>query len=220
MASYSYTTAENVQAELRSSTAFGSSTVPSLTQVTNWIQEESAQVNRDAGKVYGSTTYSQDIDYDGSERIQLKNAPIITVNSLVYSTSALGTSTYALSDTKVEDTDYAVYDENGEVMILFGNWSPATGNKRMQINYDAGYNTVPDEITKLATKYVAKRVIDTQLEGDINAKGSGKSISVGSISIVKNSDFGVCQYKELKQDIKDLKQSLVTGFGVHRYTNY
>lgn len=217
-----YTTASKVQEELKLSTAFDSTTLPSLSTVTSWIEEESSYIDSISGKKFSETEYTQTIDYDGSDRIQLKYAPVISVTSLLYSTSELGSSTYALADTKVEDTDYTLYKETGEIGILWQNWSPKVGDKRMQIIYTAGYTSddLPLFIQKLATKMVAKRSIDSALSNDIQQRKSGKSISVGSISIVKPSDYGVSGYKNITDDIDSLKNELLKDGGVYRYTNY
>ncbi len=217
-----YTTASQIQDELRLSTAFSAATLPSLSAVTTWIEEDSAHIDQLSGRVFASTSYTEDIDYDGSDRIQLKNAPIISVTSLLYSSGGdLGSTGYALNDTQVENTDFAVYDERGEILVLTQNWQPKEGNKRMQITYTAGYSTIPLTVEKLATKMVAKRVLDSAIENDISERKSGKSISVGSISIVKTADYGVGQYKEMQGDITMLKNELGSQkSGMYRYTNY
>jgi len=215
-----YTTAEYVQAELKSTSSFSSSTNPTLDTVEQWIKEESRHIDLDATRQYDLTSYTQTIDYNGSETITLKHTPIVTVSSLLYSTARLGTSDYALSATKTEDTDFTVDTEKGEIIILFNNWNPQEGRKRIQVTYTAGFTTIPLYVQKLATKMVAKRVLDSIMQQDLNEKKSGKSISVGSISIVKPSDFGVSSYKALSTDIAELKKDLVSGFGIHRYTNY
>ena len=43
--SYAYTTAALIQAELQSSTAFSTGTLPTLAQVTEWIAEESGNAD-------------------------------------------------------------------------------------------------------------------------------------------------------------------------------
>ena len=60
----------------------------------------------------------------------------------------------------------------------------------------------------LATKLVAKRVIDTVLAKDVAEKQSGKSVSIGSVSIVRPAEVGVSQYKSLTSDIDLLKAEL------------
>jgi hypothetical protein len=217
---YAYSTAALVRAELRATQDFSSSTYPTADQLATWISEESDQINNIAGRVFGSTAFSETIDYDGEELITLKNAPVISVTSVLYSTSALGSDTYSLSDTKVADEDYTVYSEDGELALL--NWEPSVGRKRIQINYTAGYSIIPPRVQMLATKRVTKRIIDSLLEKDINEKQSGKSVSVGSISIVKPADFGVSQYKTITADIDKLTQEILNGttayrIGGHRY---
>jgi hypothetical protein len=216
MTEYEYTTSALVAAELRATQDFGSTTVPTLNELTVWIKEDAAEINNDAGQVYGSTSYTETFDYDGEERLVLRNAPIISVTNVLYSTSSLGTDTYSLSETKTEDTDYTVYNDTGEVAILFNNWSPLVGRKRIQATYDAGFTTTPLQIQKLSTKKVAKRVIDTLIEKDINEKKSGKSVSVGSISIIKPADFGVAQYETLSNEIATLEGKLVGGTSLYR----
>lgn len=210
-----YTTLSLVQAELRTTTDFSSSTLPTKSDVSNWIVEESGDIDRLGGRVYSIAPYTETFDYNGTDVLVLKNAPVTSVTSVLYSTSALGTDTYSLSDTKTEDTDYTVYLDEGEIEFL-SNWSPAEGRKRIKVNYLAGYSQVPTYIQKLATKKVTKRVLDTLLNKDVNEKKSGKSISVGSISIVKPADFGVSQYKVLSSEIAELEKEILDGSSLYR----
>jgi len=213
-----YTTADLVKAELRATTDFSSTTLPTLSQVTTWIGEDSAQIDLKAGDSFEQTTYTDVIDYDFADEITLKHAPIITVNSLLYSTAVLGTTGYGLTNTAVEDTDFTVYTDRGIIAPIFTKWSGLKeGRKMLSVNYDAGYATTPLTIQKLATKMVAKRVLDTLVENDINNKSNGKSISVGSISIVKAADFGVKQYQQLTNEITDLTNQITNGTGVYRW---
>ena len=216
MTDYTYTDASLVASELRATADFSASTIPSLTDINTWITESSAAINTMAGRVYGQTTYSETFDYNGTSTLVLRNAPVISVTNVLYSTSALGTDTYSLSDTKTEDTDYTSYLEEGEIEPLFSSWTPLCGKKRIQVNYIAGYAETPKDIQGLVTKKVAKRVLDTLLEKDVNEKKSGKSVSVGSISIVKPADFGVSQYKTLSSDIAEAEKSIIGGTSMYR----
>ena len=213
---YSYTTAERVAAELRTTADFSATTIPTLDSVNQWIEDASDEINQVAGRVYGETSYTETFDYNGEETLLTKNAPIIAITSVLYSTAALGTDDYSLSDTQVEDTDFTVYNNPGEIDILFNSWSPKSGKKRIQVNYTAGFATVPGTVAMLATKKVTKRVLDTLMSKDVNEKKSGKSVSVGSISIVKPADFGVSQYKTLSEDISQLEQDLIGGSSLYR----
>jgi len=214
--SYTYTTAAKVQDELRITTDFSATTNPTLDTVNSWINETSDEINQIAGRTYGETSYTETFDYNGEDILILSNAPILTVTSVLYSTAVLGTDEYSLSDTKTENTHYTVYDKEGEVEILSSNWKPSAGLKRIQVNYTAGYSTIPGPIQMLATKKVTKRVIDSLMSKDINEKKSGKSVSVGSISIVKPADYGVSQYKTLKEDISQLEQDIIGGTSLYR----
>ena len=213
---YSYTTADNVQAELRATTDFSATSNPTLTSVNLWINNASDEINQTAGRVYGQTSYTETYDYNGEDILITKNAPIISITSVLYSTAPLGNANYALSATKTENTDYTTYLNEGEVEILSANWTPSTGNKRIQINYDAGFSIVPGTVEMLATKKVTKRVLDTLMSKDVNEKKSGKSVSVGSISIVKPADFGVKQYSTLNKDISSLEEDLIGGTSAYR----
>jgi len=219
--SYTYTDATSVESELQTTTPFSGSTLPTLSQITSWIEEESAQINQDAGMYFGSTAYTTEIDYNGEETITLKNSPIITVDLFEYNANKLGSSLGTDYKTKTEDTDFTVYEDSGEIAILFDNFSsPQTGRKRFKIAYTAGYTTTPDMIKKLATKMVTLRVLNTLITKNVNEANDGGSISVGSISIVEPASYGVNSYKQLKLDIEELKSSITKGFGVYRYDSY
>lgn len=212
-----YTTKELVQAELRAESPFSSSTYPTDAEVDQWIVENDSHIDKIAGRTFASTQYVETLDYDGEDVITLENAPVISIDTFNYATFALGHASYPTFVAKTEDTHFTVYEDRGEVEILSSNFTPNSGKKRFEITYTAGYTTPPAYISMLAAKMVAKRVIDSVLQKDTNEKQSGKSISVGSISIVKPSDFGVNQYRDLKAGIEDLKLELVKGKLNYRY---
>ena len=217
--SYAYTTAALIQAELQSSTAFSTGTLPTLAQVTEWIAEESEYINQLSDTIYGSTVYSSEfVDYDGENFIILENSPIISIGSVQYNTNPIGSTLGSSWVAKTEGTDYALYSDRGGIAILYNNFSPETGRKRFCITYTAGYATTPYHIQKLATKIVAERVINTLLQKNVNERNDGGSISVGSINIVEPASYGVNSYKQLKMDIEKLKDELATKqFHVFRY---
>lgn len=215
-----YTTLENVQAEVRADAPFSSETFPSDTDVLRWISEADAYIDFLAGRSFEEATHVELINYDAEERIQLKHAPVLSITTFKYSTVPLGDATYPAWETKTNGTHYSVYEDRGEIEILSRNWSPASGNKRIEVTYTSGYETIPAYVQMLSTKLVAARVIDTTIAKDLNEKQSGKSISVGSISIVKSASFGVQSYVKLKGDIEELKAKIVEGTGTYRYNNY
>lgn len=214
---YNYTTPELVRVELKGSTPFDANTFPTLATCEQWISQDSEAINDKAGSFIGLTAYEETIDYNGQDSIFLKNTPIVGEVEVLYSPSNIGSPDYSLSDTKVEDVHFVLYREGGELEPIFNNWNPKVGNKRLKVTYNAGYDPIPGRITKLATKMVAKRVIDAVVQQDIAEKQSGKSISIGSVQIVKPSNFGVQQYTIMNEEIKQLSEDLVGNFSVHRY---
>lgn len=219
--SYSYTDATAIESELQTTTPFSGSTLPTLITINSWIEEESAQINQDAGTHYGSTADTTEIDYNGEEVLTLKNSPIITIDLFEYNQNKLGSSLGTDYVTKTEDTDFTVYNASGEIAILFDNFSsPSQGRKRFKIAYTAGYSTTPTLIKKLATKMVTLRVLNTLITKNVNEANDGGSISVGSISIVEPASYGVNSYKQLKEDIEELKKDITKSFGVYRYDSY
>lgn len=210
-----YTTPELVQAELRASTAFSSITNPSLATVNIWINEISRLIDDISGTTYGSTEYTEYFDYDGSERIQLRNSPIISISSIAENTAPAGeTESWT---TKTSGTHFLAYNNKGEILIIPGKWSPKDGYKNIKIVYTAGYSSIPAKVQMLATLMVTNRVLSSLINSNVNEGNDGGSISVGSISIVEPASYGVNSYKQLKQDIIDLKKELMTGFVVLRY---
>jgi hypothetical protein len=214
-----YTTAALVEAELSSSASFSTSSIPTLAQLTTWIAETDAIIDQLSANVYAQSTYVEEINYEGEDRIVLKHAPILSVTSVQYSPYALGSTEYPGYVTKTANTDYAVFLEKGYIEVL-PQWSPRSGLKQIKVTYVAGYSTTPAPVQSLATKMVAKRVIDSVMNKDLREKQSGKSISVGSISIVKPTDFGVSSYKTLTSTIDDLKKEIIGGPSAYRFINY
>lgn len=216
--SYSYTDSTKVKEEIRGTTNFSSATTPTLNTVNRWITEVSALINRESGDIFGETTYSETIDYSGEDIIALSHSPIISVSSLLYATAILGTSSYNLASTAVEGTDYSAYNDSGEILIL-QSYTGKKGQKAMQINYTAGYETIPLEVQALATKMVAMKVLNSLLQNNVNEANSGGSVSVGSISIVEPADISVGTYNTLKSDINELKKTITSGYKTLRYPN-
>lgn len=217
---YEYTTPELVASEVRATAPFDGSTIPTLDEVTNWIQEESDDINQIAGYVIGEETYSDVINYDGCEIITLKNSPVITVTQVLYSTSQLGKDDYSLTNVAVANTDYAVTEEKGLIHVLPYHTKFKEGLKMMQVDYTAGFADTPDYIQKLATKKVALRILDQLLAGDTTDGNVGGSVSVGSISIVEPEEFGTKRYSTLQNTVMKEEEKLGQGSGVYRYVNY
>lgn len=214
----SYTTTQFVQEELRATAPFSNSTVPSLQSVQRWIDEESIRFDTIAGTVASLTTYTEYIDYEGSDIILLKNSPIVSVSSISYNTNPIGSSLGVAWETKTAETDYTVYEGKGKILLLPLNFSPTVGAKRFKIVYSAGYSSTPKDVQALVTKMVALRVLDTLIHSNINESNDGGEVSVGSIRIVEPGSYGVNSYMKLKTDIELMTNQITNGSSVYRYT--
>jgi len=215
-----YTTAEKVQYELQASSAFDATTVPSLSTVTDWIEEESAFIDSQTNTSFSQTTTTLTLDYNGEEVIPLKDSPLISVSQFLYDTNSFGNASGADWVAKTEDTHFSLYKERGEIVLMLTNFTPAEGRKRFKIEYVSGYASTPATIQMLATKKVALRVLNTLISGNVNSRNDGGSVSVGSISIVEPENYGVNSYKQLVTDIKDLEQQIARTDGIYRYDVY
>lgn len=217
---YEYTTTSLVQAELQSTTAFSSSTTPSDSEVTNWIQEESAYINNLADTVFSTTAITSSdpeyIDYDGGHTLVLENGPLISVEQIRYNKNKLGSSAGADWEVQTEDTDFTVYDGDMSMLRILDNWSPKRGLKRIEAQYTYGYTTTPLEVQKLATKLVAQRVLETLINKNVNERNDGGEVEVGPIRIVEPESYGVSSYIQLKSDIENIKEEIVKEFRVQR----
>ncbi len=213
-----YTTATLVEAELRTDAVFSGSTVPTLTQVTDWIDQESSYIDHITADVYTQTTTTDEyLDYDGGDFLYLRHSPVISVTSLSYNSYPLGSSLGTNWAVKSSGTDYIVEEKSGLIILPATTFTPDTGTRRFKCTYVSGYATTPAIITKLCTKIVADRVLSSMLNQNVNESTDGGSISVGSISIVDPGAYGVQNYKRLKDDIEMLKKEIAVRTGVYRY---
>lgn len=212
-----YTTATYVQEELRAESPFSSTTYPSLTTAERWIEEASTEIDHLAGFVASETAYTSYVDYTDQEILCLENSPIISISSISENTNSLGSGDGEAWVTKTEGSHYVVYNESGQVLINFLTWNPKAGYRRLRIIYTAGYSTTPVLHRMLATKMVAERTLSSLIAKNVNEANDGGSISVGSISIVEPSSYGVNSYNRLKTDISDMKDMLLNGTSAYRY---
>lgn len=211
-----YTTATYVEQELQASATFDTSTTPTLETVNRWIDEVDDYIEELAGRSFENTSYSEIIDYDGRLTIPLRHSPLTSVTRVLYTEYPLGSSDYALSNTASASTDYSYTEYNGTLLIT----RPSIflqGPKTIQVDYNAGYATIPSTVQMLATKLVAQRVLNSLLNSNVNTGNDGGEISVGSIKIVEPASYGVNSFKELGNTIKELEQNIIGKFRVHRY---
>lgn len=213
-----YTTASLIEAELRATSVFDTTTNPTLASVTEWIAETDSYIDGVASRVYDVATYTDIFHYNGEYYLFLKNTPLSSVTTVEYNSAARGEApSWA---TLTLNTHYLVDDSKAVIMLVFGTgttFAPRAGFNRFRVTYDSGYSTIPKNIQMLATKLVAERVLSSLITKNVNERNDGGSISVGDISIVEPASYGVNSYKQLKTDIKELERKVQGGFKVYRY---
>lgn len=194
---FEYCTVGDVSNELNGLTIDGSSN-PSSTTVEGWIRQASVKVNDKTKKVWSSTDFDINIDYDGKRDINIQQFPLLTITSLQYNKASLGQTPDWV--TMVEDTDFVIYDKEG-VISLINTIIPA-GRLRLKIVGTYGYATTPQNIVELTALIVAHRLIGTVLNESGTAEGG--AIQVDVISIDDPSMFGKSNQERINNNISNL----------------
>lgn len=217
-----YTTASLVEADIRASTTFSSSTTPTLGQVNNWIEEESRVVELRTGMVFGSTLSSSTyMDYDGADIFRFPQSPVLSVTKVEYNVFSNGLTPSWVTLEEGFDKNYLVYEDEGEIEFISGSNAthkikPKAGKKRLRLTYSYGYSTTPLEIQRITTKAVAMRVIESLLNTQANTQGG--NIQVGTISVTDPGNYGVGWFKQNREEIEKLYDSIGQNLKVFRLT--
>lgn len=216
-----YTTAALVEAELRASTVFSSSTLPTLTQVGTWISEASALIDSVTGELFSSVAVSSDyIDYDGNGVLEIPAFPIISVSEVRYNQNSYTNSTEDwLTLTEGNGEHYLVYEDYGEIEFIGGNnnatpLTPKAGKKRLCLSYTKGRSSTPLDIQRWATLEVAKRVINTLVNSQSNTEGG--EVTVGPITVKDPTSFSLGQIRSMNSEIDRIRADVGQNFTTFR----
>jgi len=220
----SYTTATIVEGEVRASAVFSSATVPTLTQVNNWIEEESTNIEVTTGVIFASTVVTSELnDYEntGEGIFRIKAAPILSFDTIRYNVNSNSVAPSWVTLESGAGYNYLEYLDEGEIEFISGNLAvnkitPNSGKQRFMLDYTKGYTTTPLEVQKLATLTVAKRVIETILNSQANTEGG--SIQVGTIRVTDPGSFSTNYISGLGKSINDLYYSIGQKFKTFRGT--
>lgn len=206
-----YTTLELVSAELNGLT-INSTTIPSSTSVSSWIEQAEAQIELQTGKVWESTVETSAIyDADGSEFFRFPHAPVISISTLEYEENGMGASSESwVSLTEGRTKAFILFVMDGEVQFTGRSAKPPKGYKNLRVTYTYGYSTTPVYIQRLATLMVASRVVETVINE--SAQQGGGSVTVGNISITDPTTFSVSHLRSVKDEIKDIYGSIGDTF--------
>lgn len=180
-----YTSVGDVETYLR--TTFTPTTIPTITQVEQYVDDVDEQVDQILGRSWGSQTYEEIIDVPYStNKFLVKNYPLISVTSVEYNTAGE-------YDTPVW-VAFEKYYTNGDFIITN---TPITGNRKVRLTYTAGHITISPDVRMLATLLVVQQITT----GDAVANSSTSSVSIGPLSITKN--IGASRLLNLKTTIRE-----------------
>lgn len=218
-----YTGIDNVSAEL-GGVAINSSTSPSATEVTEWIREAGSEIERLTGRVWAETAISSTVweyrDYDGSGKVRLKNAPIISVEKAQFTTDGLGQSSTTwtdLTEGRTNSADFVIYKDEG-VLKLHNNAVgkfPVTGFESVRVAYTHGYKQIPAYIQHLCTLMVAQRFI--MAVANNTAQEGGGSVSVGTISVSDPNNYVHAHLGRVNTEVDRLLEKVVPSTKFYIY---
>ena len=220
----SYCVASDVEAHIRATTPFASSTIPSLVQVNDWIKEMSALIDARLNMTFASEVVSSEYyDVDDGRRdpigrtVSLTHKPVISVDKVEYNMSGAGQAAAWVTLTEGDDKDYRVYLDEGEIEFFAGtngnHLIPAYGRRRLRISYTSGYSTVPQVVSHLCQVMVVGHVVQSLVSSQANTEMG--NVSVGSIRVADPSNFGLNYLKALDEEIKFLFEAC--GNNLHTY---
>lgn len=217
-----YTTAAYVQSEIRSTTAFSSSTIPSDTDVSRWIYEASREIDLLTNQSYISNVVTnQVLDYSGMSPIfSVPISGLISVEKVETNVTSYGATPSWVTLTEGVDYDYTVYLDSNEIQFNIGANStlhsyPRAGYRSIRLSYTYGSTNVPYEIEHLATLMVAKRAVSTLVNFQANSLMG--EVTVGPVSVTDPSQFSINYMKGLGDEITRLKDGLGLGFKVFKF---
>mgnify|MGYP007071591408 CR=1 FL=1 len=215
-----YTTPGLVQSELRASTTFSTSTIPTLAQLNTWIDEESRIIESITDEVYTTTIVSNVyVDYDGDSILRFPHTPLISISKVEYNTASAGNTPSWVEFSEGDDKNYLAYLNHGEIEFVNGTQRtvtniPLPGKKKFRLSYTYGYSNIPLDIQRLATLMVTKRVIMSLLNSQSSSEGG--NIQIGTISITDPTSYGINYLKSLNNEIDELLSKTGRKFSTHR----
>jgi len=116
------------------------------------------------GRTFIKTTNSTEyLDvYTSQSTFYLKNYPILSINYLSSNTaSSLADAPAWVSRTEGLGNDYLLYSDEGKIQFIDN--LPLAGEKRIKINYDYGYETVPDIVKELTILLATRKMVNSTI---------------------------------------------------------
>jgi len=134
----------------------------------SWIQEILKQADDELERITGrtftsSTNYTEYLDVEESQStFYLKNYPIIKINYVSANTASSVADTPAWSaSTEGLGNDFIVDSDSGRIRYIDN--LPSKGERRLKVNYDYGYSTIPETIKELAILLAIRKMVNSTI---------------------------------------------------------
>ena len=212
----SYTNLSLIVAELGHD--INETTLPNSAQVQEWIDEVEAEIDLETGTSFTTNTVTDEYyDYQGGNRLILKNKPIISISALAYNENGLGESASWISLTEGYANDYLLYKSPALIKLHSLNYSVPYGNQVIKTSYTWGITDTKYTklVQRIATLMVVERILDMKM-AKIRSK-SPLDMNIGELSI-RHSFASVKTQKEVYWNkLERLIQSLGNIKTYNRY---
>lgn len=205
-----YTTQALVAGEVGvDNTTITAASIPSTTDISNWISEAKAEIDWWTGKVWESTSISSTTweyyDYNGSSNgtLILNNKPVLSVEVVQTEVNGVG----ATASSWVTLTNGRTNADNFELSLNEGllrfhqstnGYKPMPGSRSIRVAYTYGYSTVPLLVQRLATLIVAERYIKA-LANQVSTQ-TGLTITVGAVKVTDPGLFSLGRLRDIKEE--------------------
>lgn len=206
-----YATEADIEAYLGES--FTESTVPTSDFITDSLARAKAQIDKETGTAFESTTVTDSIfnavtmEYEGYIALKMPKKPIVSVTSFYVDEAGLGsssTSWVARTEGRTSSYDYVLIGDDG--LLVFHHDQPSDGLLNVKSTYVYGYSAVPADVEKLTILLVVRDILRARIAD--STYSSADNITVGPISISKASSSASVGVKELQAEIDDLWKSV------------
>lgn len=165
-----YTTVADVETYLN--TTFDATTSPTLTKVTEYVNDVDAEVDSVLGTSFTQQNNVETLDLRVlTNRFLVSKYPLISVNSIEYNTGTKWSPSWTAFDNYRTNGDFIFTDSYKE------------GDVAVKIDYEWGHTAVPSDVSFLATLFVVRKIIGA----DADATGGTTSLGIGSLSLSKSA---------------------------------
>jgi len=126
-----------------------------------------------------------------TDLISLRNLPIQSITSVTED-----------GDVLVEDTDYYVYEDTGELVRIDQNW--VKGRRKVEVSYIGGFSTVPEDLKQWCNDMVIEMYSNKSVGGDLVSETVGGITQEYAESSSSGSADSLLGTQKMKNEVLDL----------------